>query len=94
MLGKVFKEDQIFRIDHYLGKETVQNILAFRFSNALFEPIWDRKYIDNVQITVAENIGVEHRGSLLRACRGSARHGSKPSITDPVHDRDGADGQL
>ncbi len=63
MLGKYFKESQIYRIDHYLGKETVQNILAFRFSNALFEPIWDRRYIDNVQITVAESIGVEHRGS-------------------------------
>ncbi len=63
MLTAVFKEDQIYRIDHYLGKQTVQNILAFRFSNVLFEPIWDRRYIDNVQITVAEDIGVEHRGS-------------------------------
>jgi glucose-6-phosphate 1-dehydrogenase len=62
MVTSVFDESQIFRIDHYLGKETVQNILAFRFSNALFEPIWDRRYIDNVQITVAEIIGVEHRG--------------------------------
>jgi len=62
MVTSVFDESQIFRIDHYLGKETVQNILAFRFSNALFEPIWDRRYIDNVQITVAESIGVEHRG--------------------------------
>ena len=61
-LGEVFKENQIFRIDHYLGKETVQNILAFRFGNALFEPIWNRRYIDHVQITVAENVGVEHRG--------------------------------
>ncbi len=61
-LNKVFKEDQIYRIDHYLGKETVQNILVMRFSNGIFEPIWDRRYIDNVQITVAENIGVEGRG--------------------------------
>ncbi|MEJ2736334.1 MAG: glucose-6-phosphate dehydrogenase [Anaerolineae bacterium] len=62
MLTGVFDESQIYRIDHYLGKETVQNILAFRFANALFEPIWDRRYIDHVQITVAEKVGVEHRG--------------------------------
>jgi glucose-6-phosphate 1-dehydrogenase len=55
-------ESQLYRIDHYLGKETVQNLLAFRFANALFEPIWDRRYIDHVQITVAEQLGVEHRG--------------------------------
>jgi glucose-6-phosphate 1-dehydrogenase len=55
-------EPQIFRIDHYLGKETVQNILAFRFSNGIFEPIWNRRYIDHVQITVAETLGVELRG--------------------------------
>ena len=61
-LGQMFKEEQIYRIDHYLGKETVQNILALRFANALFEPIWNGNYIDNVQITAAENIGVEDRG--------------------------------
>ena len=61
-LMRVFDENQIYRIDHYLGKETVQNILAFRFANALFEPIWDRRYIDHVQITVSEHVGVEHRG--------------------------------
>ena len=62
MLGEVFLESQIFRIDHYLGKETVQNILAFRFGNTLFEPIWNRRYIDHVQITVAEQDGVGNRG--------------------------------
>ena len=62
LLTSVFDESQIYRIDHYLGKETVQNLLAFRFANALFEPIWNRRYIDHVQITVAEQVGVEHRG--------------------------------
>jgi glucose-6-phosphate 1-dehydrogenase len=57
-----FNESQIFRIDHYLGKETVQNILAFRFANPLFEPIWNRSYVSYVAITVAEDLGVEHRG--------------------------------
>ena len=61
-LLSICPEPQIYRIDHYLGKETVQNILAFRFANALFEPIWDRRYIDHVQITVAETVGVGHRG--------------------------------
>jgi glucose-6-phosphate 1-dehydrogenase len=64
ILHEVFDESQIFRIDHYLGKETVQNILAFRFANGMFEPIWNRRYVDNVQITVAEDIGVEGRGSF------------------------------
>lgn len=62
-LMKWVQEKQVFRIDHYLGKETVQNLLAFRFANALFEPLWDRKYIDHVQITVAEQVGVEMRGN-------------------------------
>ena len=60
----VFDESQVFRIDHYLGKETVQNILAFRFANGLFEPIWNRRYIDHVQITAAESIGIEGRGAF------------------------------
>lgn len=62
IIGKNFDESQIFRIDHYLGKETVQNILAFRFANPLFEPIWNRRYVDFVAITVAEQVGIEHRG--------------------------------
>lgn len=62
-LRQVLDEDQIYRIDHYLGKETVQNILVFRFSNGIFEPIWNRRYIDHVQITAAETLGVEHRAA-------------------------------
>lgn len=61
-LLKLVKEHQIYRIDHYLGKETVQNILVFRFGNSIFEPIWNRNYVDHVQITVAEKLGVELRG--------------------------------
>src|SRR5579872_1083721 len=57
-------EDQIYRIDHYLGKETVQNILVLRFANTIFEPIWNRRYVDSVQITVAESLGLEGRGNF------------------------------
>jgi glucose-6-phosphate 1-dehydrogenase len=61
-VNAVFHENQVFRIDHYLGKQTVQNLLVFRFANGLFEPVWKRNYVDHVQITVAETIGVEGRG--------------------------------
>ncbi|MGH2739729.1 MAG: glucose-6-phosphate dehydrogenase [Actinomycetota bacterium] len=62
IVHEVFDESQIFRIDHYLGKETVQNILVLRFANAFFEPLWNRRYVDHVQLTVAEEIGIEGRG--------------------------------
>ena len=62
-LARVLREDQIYRIDHYLGKETVQNILVFRFANGVFEPIWNRTYVDHVQLMVAETVGVEDRGN-------------------------------
>ena len=63
LLAPHFTEDQVFRIDHYLGKETVQNLLALRFANGIFEPIWNRQFIDHVQITVAESIGIERRAA-------------------------------
>lgn len=63
IISSAFSEEQVYRIDHYLGKETVQNILVFRFANQIFEPIWNRRYIDHVQITASESIGVESRGA-------------------------------
>ncbi len=62
IVGDVFNEDQIYRIDHYLAKETVQNLLVFRFANGIFEPLWDRRYISHVEITIAEDFGIRHRG--------------------------------
>src|SRR5208282_3502766 len=59
-----FDEQQIYRIDHYMGKETVQNVLALRFANAIFEPVWNRRYVGHVHVTVAESLGVEHRGAF------------------------------
>ena len=61
---KVFREEQVYRIDHYLGKETVQNLAVFRFANGIFEPLWNRNYVDHVQITVSEDLGVEHRAGF------------------------------
>ena len=63
-LGGVFEEEQTYRIDHYLGKETVRNLLVFRFGNGIFEPLWNRRYVEHVQITVAEEFGVENRGAF------------------------------
>ncbi|APS00079.1 glucose-6-phosphate dehydrogenase [Pajaroellobacter abortibovis] len=64
IITTAFKEDQVYRIDHYLGKETVQNLLVFRFANSLFEPLWNSQHVDHVQITVAEDIGIEGRGKF------------------------------
>ncbi len=64
LLGRNFTEDEVFRIDHYLGKDTVQNLLALRFANGIFEPVWNRQFIDHVQITVAESIGIESRAAF------------------------------
>jgi len=63
VVTSVFEENQVYRIDHYVGKETVQNLVVFRFANGIYEPIWNRRYIDHVQITVAEDLGIENRGS-------------------------------
>ena len=65
-IQQAFPEEAVYRIDHYLGKETVQNILAFRFANGIFEPLWNRRYVDHVQITAAESIGVEGRGAFYQ----------------------------
>jgi glucose-6-phosphate 1-dehydrogenase len=64
LLSRAFTEDEIFRIDHYLGKDTVQNLLALRFANGIFEPVWNRQFIDHVQITVAESMGIENRAAF------------------------------
>ena len=77
-LLKVFDEPQIFRIDHYLGKETVQNLMALRFANALFEPVWNRNYIDHVQITAAEDIGIGGRAGYYEGVGRAARPGPEP----------------
>jgi glucose-6-phosphate 1-dehydrogenase len=64
LVTEVFPERDVFRIDHYLGKESVQNIIAFRFANGIFEPVWNHRYVDHVQVSVAESIGIEHRGNF------------------------------
>jgi len=76
-IGAVFTEERVYRIDHYLGKETVQNLMALRFANALFEPLWNSAHIDHVQITVAKRSASRPR-RLLRHRRRAARHGAEP----------------
>ena len=78
MLDAVFPAQSVFRIDHYLGKETVQNILALRFANTLFEPVWNRGYVDHIQITMAEDIGI---GGRLATTTGSAPRATSSRIT-------------
>ena len=90
----VFDERQVFRIDHYLGKETVQNVLAFRFANGLFEPLWNRNYIDHVQITAAEDIGIGIARGLLRQRRRAARPRAEPHAPAPVPALHGAAGDV
>ena len=89
-LHAVFDERQIHRIDHYLGKETVQNLLLLRFTNGLFEPIWNRRYVDHVQILVAETLGVEGRGAYYDTSGARARHAAEPHDAAPLPGRHGA----
>jgi len=79
IMREVFDERQVYRIDHYLAKETVQNLLVLRFANTLFEPIWNRRYVDHVQITAAETLGVEHRGTYYEEA-GALRDMIKPHL--------------
>ena len=85
-------ENQIYRIDHYLGKETVQNIFVFRFANAIFEPVWNNTHVDHVQITVGESIGVEHRAAFYEETGVRARHRAEPPPPGARAGRDGAAG--
>ncbi len=80
-LLEVFEEQQIFRIDHYLGKETVQNLMALRFANALFEPVWNRNYIDHVQITAAEDIGIGGRAGYYERLRARCATSSRTTCS-------------
>ena len=88
-MSNAFAEEQTYRIDHFLGKETAQNILVLRFANAIFEPIWNPRYIDHVQITAAETLGVEGRGRILRKCGRFARHGAESFAATSLPRRDG-----
>ena len=93
VVNNSFSEDQTYRIDHFLGKETAQNILVLRFANAIFEPIWNSRYIDHIQITAAETLGIEGRAGYYETAGSVTRHGAKPSVAAPLSRGDGtADG--
>ena len=89
-LSQYFVEEEIFRIDHYLGKETVQNMLALRFANGIFEPIWNRQFVDHVQITVAESIGIEGRAGFYEDVGSDPRRLPEPPPAARRADGDGA----
>ena len=89
-LHEIFAEEQIFRIDHFLGKEPAQNILAFRFANGLFEPIWNRNFIDHVQIDVPETLGLGTRAAFYETDRRLSRHGGDAPVPDSGFHGDGA----
>ncbi len=92
LLSSMFTEEQIFRIDHYLGKETVQNILALRFANALFEPLWNRNYIDHIQITAAESVGLEGRGGYFENSGALRDMVQNHILADTLYGCDGSSG--
>ena len=94
LVDSVFGADDVFRIDHYLGKETVQNLLALRFANTLFEPIWNGHHVDSVQITMAEDVGIGGAGAVLREDRRRPRRAAEPPAAAAGADRDGGAGRV
>ena len=90
VVNEAFEESQTYRIDHFLGKETAQNILVLRFANAIFEPLWNTRYIDHVQITAAETLGVEARAGYYETAGRIARHGAKSSAAVALPGGDGS----